>query len=190
MICPKVAADNATNDTESTIDATDATETIVLDDKIDWISNDDDDLEFYLYKGPSAPFTLWKFPRNINNNATTANEAKTAVNGAMITFDPMILPRDNPFCNQLMTHKNLMRFQELAFSSFTRHTLDDKDSTNSDLDYFQEEDNDYKLVDLYDFVHDTDPYTPMDIPQESDEYYSYLDKHYSVFDNDYSITHM
>ena len=24
-------------------------------------------------------------------------------------------------------------------------------------------------VDSYDFVHDTDPYTPMDIPQESDD---------------------
>ena len=30
----------------------------------------------------------------------------------------------------------------------------------------------------------------MDIPQESDEYYSYLNKHYSVFDDGYSITHM
>ena len=89
-----------------------------------------------------------------------------------------------------MTHRNLMRFEELAFSSFTPHTLDDKDSTNSDLDYFQEEGNDYKRVDLYEFVHDINPYTPMDIPQESDEYYSYLDKHYFVFDDGYSITDM
>ena len=46
-------------------------------------------------------------------------------------------------------------------------------------------------MDLYDFVNDTDTFTPMDIPQESDdEYYNYLDKHYSEFDDGYSITHM
>ena len=87
--CPKVAADNATNDTKSTIDdATAATETIVLDDKIDQKSDDDDDLEFYLYKGPSAPFTLRKFPRDINNITTTTNETKPAVNSAMSPIDP------------------------------------------------------------------------------------------------------
>ena len=49
----------------------------------------------------------------------------------------------------------------------------------------------YKRVDLYAFVHDTDTFTPMDIPQESDdEYYSYLDEHYSEFDDGYSIPHM
>ena len=97
--CPKVTADNATNDTESTIDdAMDATETFVFDDKIDQKSNDDDDLEFYLYKGPSAPFTLQKFPRDINNNATMANKAKPAVNGATSTIDPIILPPVTPFC--------------------------------------------------------------------------------------------
>ena len=45
----------------------------------------------------------------------------------------------NPFCNQPMTHNNLMQFQELTFSSFITHnpTHDDDDSTHSDLDYFQ-----------------------------------------------------
>ena len=79
--CPKVAADNATNNTESTIDDNTAdAETSVLDDSIDRKSDDEDDSEFYLYKGPSAPFTLRKFPKDINNNAATANDAKPAVN--------------------------------------------------------------------------------------------------------------
>ena len=81
----------------------------------------------------------------------------------------------------------------IGISSFTPHypTQDDDDSTNSNLNHFQQGGNAYKRVDSYDFVHDTDLYTPMDIPQEFDDgYYSYLDKHYSVFDDGYSITHM
>ena len=34
-------------------------------------------------------------------------------------------------------------------------------------------------MDSYDFVHDTNTFTPTDIPQDfDDEYYSYLDKNY------------
>ena len=146
------------------------------------------------------------FPRDINNNATTVDEAKPAVNGAMSTIDPIIFAKNpdqkldndmeikyqqfaqsvdtfykkyycqktsrandhtvlhtknkshpenctskfigptpppvNPFCNQPMTHGNLMQFEELSFSNFIPYnpTRDD-DSTNSDLDYIQQEGN-------------------------------------------------
>ena len=160
--CPKVAAfisDDTTNDTESTIDATNVTEPIVLDDKTVRKSDDDDDLEFYLYKGPSAPFTLRKFPRDINNNATTANEAKPAMNGAMSTIDPIILPPIIPFRNQPTTHEQFLRFEELVVSDLIPHdsTYDD-DSIDSDLDYFQDEGNDYERVNSYDFVHTDRPF--------------------------------
>ena len=179
------------NDTESTIDdATAATETIVLDDKIDQKSDDDDDSEFYLYKGPATPFMLRKFPRDINNSATTTDETKPAVNNAMSPIDPIILPPAFPFRNQPKTHEQFLRFEELADSNLIPHdSTYENDSTDSNLDYFQDEGDDYKRVDSYDFVH-TDPYTPMDIPQEHDEYHNYLDKHYSIFDDGYSLTHM
>ena len=106
--CPKVTADDATNDTESTIDdATDATE-IILDDKFDRRPNDDDDSEFYLYKGPSAPFTLRKFPRDINNSATTTAKTKPAVNSAMSPIDPIILPPVLPFCHNPTTREKFL----------------------------------------------------------------------------------
>ena len=92
--CSKDSAfvsDDATNDTESTIDdALDATESIVLDDIDKKSDDDDDDDEFYLNRGPSAPFTLRKFPRDINNNATPTDEAKPAANGTTSTIDPII----------------------------------------------------------------------------------------------------
>ena len=95
---PKIAAEDDTNNTESTIDdATDATD-IVLDDNIDRKSDDDDDSEFYLYKGPSAPFALRKLPRDINS-VTTNVETKPAVKIAMSPIDPIILPPAFPFCN-------------------------------------------------------------------------------------------
>ena len=108
---------DATNNTESTIDeASNATDSIVLDiDRKPNDDDDDDDDEFYLYRGPSAPFTLWKFPRNINNNTTTTNEAKPAKNGTR-SIDPIILPPVFPFRNQPTTHKKLMRFEKLAIS--------------------------------------------------------------------------
>ena len=68
-----------------------------------------------------------------------------------------------------------MRVEKSAISSFLPHDFyDDDDSTDSDddsdseFDYFQQVEA-TKLIDLYDFVHDTDPYTPMDIPQEFDD---------------------
>ena len=89
-----------------------------------------------------------------------------------------------------------MRFEEFAVSNLIPHDStyddddDDDDSTDSDIDYFQQEDASNR-VDSYDFVHETDPYIPMDIPQEcDDEYYNYLEEHYSVFDDGFSITHM
>ena len=119
----------------------------------------------------------------------------------MSPIDPIILPPVFPFCNQPTTHKKLMRFEELAVSNLIPHdsTYDDDDdsidsndnSTASDLNYSQQEGNASKRVDLYNFVHDTDPYTSMDIPQEfDDEYYSYLDKHYNEFDDGFSLTYM
>ena len=40
-------------------------------------------------------------------------------------------------------------------------------------------------MDSYNFVPDTEPYTPLDITPEHDaKYFDYLDKHYSLFDND------
>ena len=46
-------------------------------------------------------------------------------------------------------------------------------------------------MDSYNFVHDTDTFTPTDIPQDfDDEYYSYLDKNYNKFDDGFSLTHM
>ena len=82
----------------------------------------------------------------------------------------------------------------MAVSSLIPHdsTYDDDDcSTNSNLDYFQQEGNTSKRVDSYDFVHDTDTFTPTDIPQDfDDEYYSYLNKHYNKFDDGFSLIHM
>ena len=82
-----------------------------------------------------------------------------------------------------------MRVKKSAISSFLPHDFydDDDDSTDSEFNYFQQ--GDAKRIDLYNFVHDTDPYTPMDIPQD-DEYYNYLEAHYSVFDDGFSTTHM
>ena len=61
----------------------------------------------------------------------------------------------------------------------------DDDSINSDLDYINQEGNIDKRVDSYNFVHDTEPYTPLDIPPgHDDKYFDYLDKHYSQFDDD------
>ena len=91
-----------------------------------------------------------------------------------------------------------MRAEKSAISSFNPHDFDDDstdsdddDSTDSDFDYFQQASDATTRIDSYNFVHDTDPYTPMDIPQEfDDEYYNYLEEHYSVFDDGFSITHM
>ena len=202
--CPKVAAfalDNATNNTESTIgdDTTDATESIVFDET-DKKSNDDDDSEFYLYKGPSALFALWKFPRDISNTTTTADEAKPAKNGNPHTenctskFNGLASPPVNPFRKQLMTWENFMCLEALAVSSLIPHDYaydNDDCSTNSDLDYFQQEGNTSKHVDSYNFVHDTNPSAPMDIPHKYDaKYFDYLDKHYSLFEDCSSFIYM
>ena len=113
--CQKVKADDATNDTESTIDdAMDTKESIVSDDKFDRRPEDDDDSEFYLYKGPSAPFTLRKFPRDINNIATTTNETKPAVNSAMSPTDPIIVPPVFPFRNQPTTHEQFFAIRGIG----------------------------------------------------------------------------
>ena len=75
----------------------------------------------------------------------------------------------------------------MVVSSLISHdtTYDDDDcSTNFDLNYFQKEDNTSECVDSYNFVHDTNPSTPMDIPYEYDtKYFNYLNKHYSLFDD-------
>ena len=78
---PKIAADDDTNNTKSTIDA-----------DTDDTSIDEDDSEFYLYKGPSAPFTRRKFPKYINNNATTPAVANPSVNSALKPINSIILP--------------------------------------------------------------------------------------------------
>ena len=85
-----------------------------------------------------------------------------------------------------------MQFEELAFFSFTpRDPTQDDNSTNIDLNYIHQEGNIFKRVDSYDFIHDTNSYTPMDIPQEfDDKYYSYLDEHYSLFDNCSGLIYM
>ena len=65
------------------------------------------------------------------------------------------------------------------------------DSINSDLDYINQEGNIDKRVDSYDFVYDTEPHTPLDIPPEHDtRYFTYLDKHYSLFDVDDGLIYM
>ena len=64
-------------------------------------------------------------------------------------------------------------------------TYDDDYSIHSNLDYINQEGNIDIRVDSYDFVHDTETYTPLDIPPEHDDkYFDYLDKHYSLFDDD------
>ena len=66
----------------------------------------------------------------------------------------------------------------MAVSCLTPHdsTYDD-DSIDSDLDYINQEGNIDKRVDSYEFVHDTKPYTPLDIPPEHDaKYFDYLRK--------------
>ena len=59
-----------------------------------------------------------------------------------------------------MTHDNFMQLEELAVSRLIPHdsTYDDDDcSTDSYLNYCQQEGNTYKHVDSYNFVHDTEP---------------------------------
>ena len=69
----------------------DATESTVFVDKTDRNSDDDDDLEFYLYKGPTSPFALRKLPRDINTTTTiTTNKAKPAANDATTTTNLII----------------------------------------------------------------------------------------------------
>ena len=87
-----------------------------------------------------------------------------------------------------------MQLQELAVSSLVPHdsTYNDDDcSTDSYLNYFQQEDNSPKCMDLYNFVHDTNTFTPTDIPPKyDDKYFNYLDKHYNLFDNCSSYIYM
>ena len=117
--CPKVTADDATNDTESTVDdATDATD-IVLNDNLDRKSDDDDDSEFYLYKGPSAPFALQKLLRDINSATTTAK--KPAVKSAMSPIDPIILPPAFPLHHNSTTCKQFLHLEKLAVSCLIPH---------------------------------------------------------------------
>ena len=84
----------------------------------------------------------------------------------------------------------------MALLSSTHHDddveySDDDCSTDSYLDYCQQEGDAYKRVDSYNFLHNTDTFTPMDILQDfDDEYYSYLNKNYNEFDNGFSLTHM
>lgn len=79
----------------------------------------------------------------------------------------------------------------MALLSSTHHDddvkySDDNWSTDSYLNYFQQEENTDKHVDSYNFLHDTDTFTPMDVPQIfDDEYYNYLDKNYNKFDNNF-----
>ena len=84
-----------------------------------------------------------------------------------------------------MTLQNLLHSLEMAFISCTHHGKDHSDndcSNNSFLDHCQQEGNAPKCVDSYNFIHDTDTFTPTDIPQDFDEkYYSYFDKNYSEF---------
>ena len=70
------------------------------------------------------------------------------------------------FSDDVYSFKQLMQVEKSAFSSFLPHDFyddDDDDSTDSKFDYFQQEGDATKRIDSYDFVHDTDPYTPMDI---------------------------
>ena len=56
---------------------------------------------------------------------------------------------------------------------------DDDCSIDSYLDYCQQDNNalGYQQVDSYNFIHNTNTFTPMAIPQDfDDEHYSYLDK--------------
>lgn len=93
-----------------------------------------------------------------------------------------------------MTLQNLLQSLEMALTSFTHHDEDYADydwSNNSFLDYCQQEDNFYEQVDSSNFLHDTDTFTPIDIPQDfDDEYYSYIDNNYIEFDDGFSLTHM
>ena len=76
-----------------------------------------------------------------------------------------------------MTHDNVMQLQEMAVSSLITNDStydddvkysDDDCSTDSYLNYCQQESNTPKRVDSYDFVHDTDTFTPTEIPQDFD----------------------
>ena len=77
----------------------------------------------------------------------------------------------------------------MALLSATHHDDDvkysnDDCSTDSFLDYCQQEEDAPKCVDSYDFVHDTNTFTPTDIPNKIDcKYFSYIDKNYSKFGN-------
>ena len=77
----------------ATDDATDATKTIVFNDTPDMKSDDDDVSEFYLYKGPSSPFTLWKFPKDIYNNTTTAAKEKASADDPTTITDSIIFDK-------------------------------------------------------------------------------------------------
>ena len=93
-----------------------------------------------------------------------------------------------------MTHDNFIRLEELVVSSLIPHdsTYDNDDcSADSYLDYCQQEGNAPKRVDSYNFVHDTNTFTPTDIPHKfDDKYFNYLDKQYDLFDNCSSYIYM
>ena len=85
----------------------------------------------------------------------------------------------------------------MALLSTTHHDddtvkySDDNCSTDSYLNYCQQEGNTHKRVNSYNFLHNTDTFTSTDIPNKIDDtYFSYLDKNYNKFDNGFSLTHM
>ena len=88
----------------------------------------------------------------------------------------------------------------MAISSFITHGpnhnddvkySDEECSTDSFLDYCQQEGNVPKCVDLYNFVHDTDIFSPTNIPQKFDDaYHTYLDEYYDEFEDGFSLIHM
>ena len=60
-------------------------------------------------------------------------------------------------------HKDDDDYCEILFQK-----IDDDCSTNSFLDYCQQEGDAPEHVDSYNFVHDTDSFTPTDIPHKLD----------------------
>ena len=73
-----------------------------------------------------------------------------------------------------------------TYDDYVKYSDDDR-STDSYLNYYQQEGDALKHVDSYNFVHDTDTFASRDIPQDfDDKYNSYLDK----FDDGFSFIHM
>ena len=81
----------------------------------------------------------------------------------------------------------------MALTSYIHHDEDyynNDCSTDSDLDFVQDNSpTGYNQVDSYNFLHNTDTFTPTDIPHGfNDKYYSYINNNYIELNDGFNTT--